>query len=67
MNAGRIRGFIPEVNVMAQLECELSYYASAVKRFNHYTTTILLRSFGLDSLFNGLSSFVGYSMPNPSL
>ena len=41
--AGKIRGFIPskdicpKVNIIVQLEFELTYYNSAVYRFNHYT------------------------------
>ena len=32
------KGICPKVNVMAQLYFELTYYESAVQRFNHYTT-----------------------------
>ena len=32
------KGIYPKVNVIAQLEYELTYYDSAVHRFNHYTT-----------------------------
>ena len=32
------KGICPKVNVIARLEYELTYYDSAVQRFNHYTT-----------------------------
>ena len=32
------KGICPKVNVIAQLEYELTYYDSTVHRFNHYTT-----------------------------
>ena len=32
------KGICPKVNVIARLEYELTYYDSAVHRFNHYTT-----------------------------
>ena len=33
-----LKGICPKVNVIARLEYELTYYDSAVHRFNHYTT-----------------------------
>ena len=32
------KGICLKVNVIAQLEFELTYYDSAVQRFNHYST-----------------------------
>ena len=32
------KGICPKVNVIARLEYELTYYDSAIHRFNHYTT-----------------------------
>ena len=32
------KGICPKVNIIARLENELSYYDSAIRRFNHYTT-----------------------------
>ena len=34
------KGICLKVNVIAQLEFELTYYDSGVNRFNHYTTEI---------------------------
>ena len=52
---------------MQQLEFELAYYDSTIHCFNYYTmrtSPIYLIWFGLVSLFNGISTFVGYLMPN---
>ena len=37
-------GICPKVNVIARLEFELTYYDSAVHRYNHYTTRTPTRS-----------------------
>ena len=33
------KGICPKVNVIARLEYGLAYYDSALRRFNHYTTS----------------------------
>ena len=35
------KGICPKVNIIERLENELTYYDSAVHRFNHYTTRTL--------------------------
>ena len=39
------KGICPKMNVIARLEYELTYYDSAVHRFNHYTTRTPLCNF----------------------
>ena len=55
-------GISPKVNVIARLEFKLSYFEAAVQHGCHYATGT--PSFGWVSLFNGISTFVGYLMPN---
>ena len=52
----------PKVNVIAQLEFELTYFEATVQLFSHYTTES--SPFSLASLFNGISTFVGYLIQN---
>ena len=44
------KGICPKVNVVARLGYELTYYDSAVHRFNHYTTRTPPRSYGNQNL-----------------
>ena len=49
-----LKGISPKVNILARREFELAYYDVKVW-------------FGLVSLINGISTFLGYLMPKPSL
>ena len=74
------KGICPKVNVIARLEFEFANYDSVVHQFNHYATRAKSKrergererernrkkETKLACLFNEVSIFLGYLMPNSS-
>ena len=59
------KGISPQVNIIAQLEFEPAYNDIPVEYVSN--SIMEINPFGLECLFNGISTFIGYLMPKLSL